>query len=324
MRETEALKCKRKDIGSNVQESTRKRQKVLHQVENWLVAAANTEAEVDLIKSEFDERRTIMNGHCTDYFSRYMLGKRAIKKLDEVKDLIEKGTLDRLSAGPSSPPPPKAAEMPMILMRGQRTSEQTLKKIQHYLHDEETGILCVYGIGGVGKTTLMRSINNRLVGSHDFEAVIWVTVSKDGNSGRIQKEIGKKLGLNFRNNETEEEKCMELFAVLKNMRYMLIFDDIWQEICLEEVRIPKPNKQKRCKIVITTRIIQVGNVMEADVQIRVSTLTRKEGWDLFCYKAGDVVLLPDIRALAEDVADECSGLPLAITTVGRAKCEERT
>ncbi|KAL6012800.1 hypothetical protein ACLOJK_003289 [Asimina triloba] len=58
--------------------------------------------------------------------------------------------------------------------------------------------------------------------------------------------------------------------------------------------------------------------MEADRQIKIKPLENEEAWNLFCSKTDNVVLLPEIRPLAEKVVNECGGLPLAIITVGRA------
>ncbi|XP_058092036.1 disease resistance protein At4g27190-like [Magnolia sinica] len=312
-RAAEELKCKRKDIqGDDGDGPLKKRRKLNHQAEHWINDSSNIENEVDSIKSEFEQRPTFLNGLCTNYFSRYRLGKRAVRILDEVKDLNEKTPLGEVTL---SPPRPTVAEKQESLPPGQSTSEQTLEEIWQCLQDEESRIICLYGMGGIGKTTLMKAINNRLVGTQDFDIVLWVTVSKELKIERIQKEIGHELNLFFLDGEQKRDK---LFTTLKDMKYMLILDDLWRDFDLEEAGIPLPNGQNRCKIAITTRFIQVSNAMEADKHIRVKTLTSEESWNLFCDKAGDVARLPGIQPLAEEVVNECSGLPLAIITVGRA------
>ncbi|CAK9174644.1 unnamed protein product [Ilex paraguariensis] len=60
--------------------------------------------------------------------------------------------------------------------------------------------------------------------------------------------------------------------------------------------------------------------MEADKKIKVECLSREEALALFRKKAGNNTpnSHPDITKLAEMVAKECRGLPLALITVGRA------
>ncbi|XP_058072870.1 disease resistance protein RPS2-like [Magnolia sinica] len=309
------LKCKREDIQTDIQAAVRAGQRTTKQVENWVEKVLNIESEVDSIVAEFNQRRQRLNRFHRIVVLRYKLSRRVAKMLRDVKYLSAEGVFDKVG---TSPLLPMVIEMPTASTDGQTTSEQTLEEIRRYLHDEENRIICVYGMGGVGKTTLMKNINNQLIGTQDFDAVIWVTVSKDLNLGRIQEQIGSKLGLNFQNDDHEWWRCMELLGKLRKMRYLLILDDVWQGIVLEEIGVPKPNAQNRSKIVLTTRFIGVSNEMEADVQVRVKTLSVQESWNLFHEKACKAVLLPDIQSLAMEVVNECGGLPLAITTVGRA------
>ncbi|XP_058071105.1 disease resistance protein At4g27190-like [Magnolia sinica] len=58
--------------------------------------------------------------------------------------------------------------------------------------------------------------------------------------------------------------------------------------------------------------------MKTDKDIRVEVLSDEEAWMLFCQNAGDMTDLDRVGDLARAVARECSGLSLAIITVGRA------
>ena len=52
-------------------------------------------------------------------------------------------------------------------------------KIWKWLEDEKVGIIGLYGMGGVGKTTLLKRINNEFLKTKlGFDVVIWVVVSK--------------------------------------------------------------------------------------------------------------------------------------------------
>ncbi|KAL5972823.1 hypothetical protein ACLOJK_039629 [Asimina triloba] len=309
-RATEALRSKRKDVEGDYGEGPpRKRRKLLaHQAQNWSKQVSLLEKEVDTLKSKFEQRGSTFFSRC---FSGYVLGKRAARMLSDVVDLCGKAPVGDVGVSPARP---RVVQMQESLPAGQATSQRTLEAIWQCLHHMDTRILCVYGMGGVGKTTLMKTINNRLLGTQDFDVVIWVTVTKEFNLGRIQKEIGNSLHLDFHEDEAKSDK---LFSVLKCMKYLLILDDLWQEFNLEDAGIPKPNVQNGCKIAITTRFIQVSNGMQADKQIKVNTLTKEDSWNLFCKKVGVVAHLPEIRSIAEEVVMECGGLPCAINTVGR-------
>ncbi|XP_077222012.1 disease resistance protein At4g27190-like [Tasmannia lanceolata] len=305
-REMKELKSKWLDIKARIREAERQVLRPKNLVLNWVTEVDNIEADINSIKSQFDNMSRF------NLKSRYELGKKVIRMTEIVVNLKGRGGFDEVAVCPS---PPRVLEMPTTSTHGQESYEETLWRC---LHDEKYSMVCVHGMGGVGKTTLMKTINNRLVGTQDFDMVIWITVSKDLNIERTQLAIGSKLGLLFGGDEDQESRGRKIFARLKNSRYVLMLDDLWEEIILDDVGIPKPNKENKCKIVLSTRFLRVSNAMDADMQFKVKTLGGEEAWNLFHEKTGEVVLLPDIQALVVEVVKECGGLPLAIITVGRA------
>ncbi|KAF8388124.1 hypothetical protein HHK36_026790 [Tetracentron sinense] len=61
------------------------------------------------------------------------------------------------------------------------------------IEEDQVRIIGLYGMGGVGKTTLLKKINNEFDdrGTNDFDVVIWVVVSKESNVRMVQKTIGE-------------------------------------------------------------------------------------------------------------------------------------
>ncbi|KAK8664241.1 hypothetical protein V6N13_084039 [Hibiscus sabdariffa] len=103
-------------------------------------------------------------------------------------------------------------------------------------------------------------------------------------------------------------------------------DDVWDVYDLTEAGVPLPSEQNKAKVVITTRREDVCDLMHAQRKFKVNFLAWREAWRLFLSKAGEDVLKldPAILKLAERIADECSGLPLALNTVGQAMRSKRT
>ncbi|RWR88342.1 disease resistance-like protein isoform X1 [Cinnamomum micranthum f. kanehirae] len=318
MEEAQKLKDQCDDMESEGQEASRKRMRLTNQARTWLGHARANLTEIENIKSEFDQRQTSNNGFFSDLPSAYTLGKRAVEKLESVRqDLNERSSIELLAM--SSPPRVMEMDVPTV---GQSSSKRNMDKIWDLLHDIHTSVICIYGMGGIGKTTLMKAINNKLKAASEFKYVIWVTVSKELNLQRVQKEIMSRLHLKFDENDSYQDRSTQLREYLSNKRYMLILDDLWNPIDLSEIGIPT-NKENRSKIAITTRIanmsaVQVCSDMKAE-KIRVEALTEDEAWDLFAANVGkEVVHQPHINDVAKKVAMECGGLPLAIVVVAKA------
>ena len=54
------------------------------------------------------------------------------------------------------------------------------------LGDDKVGIIELYGMGGVGKTTLLKKINNEFLKTKlGFDVVIWVVVWKPANAEKV-------------------------------------------------------------------------------------------------------------------------------------------
>ena len=118
--------------------------------------------------------------------------------------------------------------------------------------------------------------------------------------------------------ESEQEMRIRLHQRLKKEKFVLILDDLWEEIDLDILGVPRPEEHKGCKIILTSRRMEVCRKMKTDKEVKMNVLNDEETWQLFCQNAGDVVHLEEIKPFAEAIASECCGLPLAINIVGAA------
>ena len=113
-------------------------------------------------------------------WSSYKIGKAVSEKLVSVSDQIGRGHFDVVA---EMLPRPLVDELPMEETVG---SELAYDRICGFLKDPQVEIMGLYGMGGVGKTTLLKKINNDfLTTSNDFDVVIWDVVSKPPNIEKI-------------------------------------------------------------------------------------------------------------------------------------------
>ncbi|WCJ39031.1 Disease resistance protein (CC-NBS-LRR class) family [Euphorbia peplus] len=204
-----------------------------------------------------------------------------------------------------------------------------LDEVWSVLMNSEVGILGLYGLGGVGKTTLLAHINNRFLHVHtDFDFVVWVYVSKEFNLSKLQDEIGERIGISLDDWKLKEidEKAKEIHNVLRRRKFVLLLDDVRDKFHLERAGVPIPNCGNGCKVVFTTRSESVCSSMGAKVRIMVQRLPKDQAWKLFEQMVGKETISadPDILPVAQAITEECQGLPVAINVVARAMAFSRT
>jgi len=171
----------------------------------------------------------------------------------------------------------------------------------------------VYGMGGVGKTTLLKKVHNTVQVSHIFDHVIWATVAQFPIQ-HIQNDIASTINLDLPNYSTDVRK-MKLSAHLKTKNFFLILDDMWSLLDLKELGV-EFGTDKGSKVVFSTRNRDLIGEMNAEESMEIRQLPTEEAWDLFCrvaFKDGHVP--EDMEEIAREVASECKGLPLTITVI---------
>ncbi|GLT30866.1 hypothetical protein SLA2020_056480 [Shorea laevis] len=180
---------------------------------------------------------------------------------------------------------------------------------------DEVGMIGVCGIGGVGKTTIMKNLHNDLQRETRFEKVIWVIVSHPLNVFELQKKIANAMGERLRDDEEVMMRAAALMEIMRRMRYVVILDDVWQTFSLKEVGIPDPNVQNGCKVVVTSRSIEVCSYLCCKI-VKVKPLSQEESLKLFVDTVGDGVLqVPGLEEILKLIVEECAGLPLAIVVI---------
>ncbi|GFZ04832.1 hypothetical protein Acr_17g0004040 [Actinidia rufa] len=148
-----------------------------------------------------------------------------------------------------------------------------------------------------------------------------IVEAEELRSGKKRKRgVDNWLGnVEMMENETMREKGQQnCHETLTGENRVLILDDVWNKIPLDKVGIPnKVNGRKTCKLILTTRSLDICRWIGCQAKFKVQPLSEEEAWQLFEEKLGQQTdLSPEVRDIAMSVAAKCSGLPLAIITMG--------
>ncbi|KAF3513975.1 hypothetical protein F2Q69_00001331 [Brassica cretica] len=288
-------------------------QKIVPQVEDVL---KDSEAEI---------QKLCMCGYCAmRYCSSYKYSAKVLSMLEDVEKLHLKGVFDKVA---DSYVIRKVEGMPIDPTICQGTMVEDTWKI---LMGDKVRRLGIFGIQGVGKSTLLSQINNEfLTRENDFDVVILVVVPKDQKITTIQDEIGKRLDIYDEEEwmqKTENEKAFDISTSLRKMKYALLFDDIAVKMNLKKLGVPNPDLKKIDKIVFTTRHREVCSGMGADDHKEVTRLDDDAAWVLFQDQVGEDFLKrnPDIAALARKICAKCYGLPVLINAIAQVMAPKKT
>ncbi|KAJ0539490.1 putative AAA+ ATPase domain, P-loop containing nucleoside triphosphate hydrolase [Helianthus annuus] len=179
------------------------------------------------------------------------------------------------------------------------TQKSILEEIIRAIEDETIQIVGINGLGGVGKTTLASEVAKEI--KNQFDDIVFITVSKTVDVKVIQEKVRAAAS-----------------RIMNREKVLIILDDVWEELTLQELGIPCGREYMNCKILLTSRSIDVCAANNAQKSISVNPLQEKEAWTLFERVVGKSEWDDTLKEVALAIVKECSGLPLFIQVVGKA------
>uniref|UniRef100_A0A2N9G6P8 AAA+ ATPase domain-containing protein n=1 Tax=Fagus sylvatica TaxID=28930 RepID=A0A2N9G6P8_FAGSY len=162
-----------------------------------------------------------------------------------------------------------------------RSIERTVGRILAYMSNNKSRRIGIHGSGGIGKTSVLKALINYPKTKYLFDVNIWVTVSRNWSMRKIQDEVLRQLSLSPADSKTDSEIAKKLFQALKSQRFLLLLDDVWEQIDLHAIGIPDPTLENGCRMIIATRSVDVCCIMATDIEVQVERLLEEEAWELF-------------------------------------------
>ncbi|XP_004296158.1 PREDICTED: disease resistance protein At4g27190-like [Fragaria vesca subsp. vesca] len=232
--------------------------------------------------------------------------------------------VDKIVESLRSEVPPDAIEFTDDFQAFGATKEAT-DKVMKALTDDKITAVGVYGMGGVGKTSMVRHVAAQACRNGTFNHWIMAVVSQNLDLEKVQGTLADLLGFKFVE-ETEAGRANKLHKeIMRKEKLLIIVDDVWERTELSKIGIPTYNELQKCKskVLLTTRRLNVCNAMKCHEKISLKVLSDQDSWTLFVRNAGTISFEPtSFEKVARRVALECKGLPIALIAVARALGDE--
>ncbi|KAK1317620.1 Disease resistance protein RPM1 [Acorus calamus] len=218
--------------------------------------------------------------------------------------------------------------------RERRTTESSLvgmesnkKTLIDWLTDETEELMkiSVWGMGGLGKTTLVDLVYNSEEIGKRFKCRAWITVSQTYVIVDMLRSVIKEILINKKESVPQDIDAMNkemligrLHHCLRHERYLIVLDDVWSESVWHEIRDACPKKNNcRSRIMFTTRNFEVATSLASPHRVfELKPLQYDQAWELLCKSAfqGDLNgnFPQDFKDSATAIVNKCDGLPLAI------------
>ncbi|KAH7571113.1 hypothetical protein JRO89_XS05G0255200 [Xanthoceras sorbifolium] len=190
--------------------------------------------------------------------------------------------------------------------------------------DQNISIIPIVGMGGLGKTALVKSVYNNEKMDQHFDLKVWVCVSEEFVERQLMISILKSVvGQNF--NDLDIDQLQRILRdTLAGKRYLLVMDDIWNENVQKWMKFKMLllGGASGSKIVVTTRSKRVASIMSTSRDgngYNLEGLSYESCLSLFmncAFRAGQEKHHPNLVKIGEEIVEKCGGVPLAIKSLG--------
>ncbi|KAD7477400.1 hypothetical protein E3N88_00536 [Mikania micrantha] len=280
--------------------------------------------EVEKIIGKTENIPTHGNG-CLNLKIRYEAGRSSFKILEEIdKIIVEKNNIVinkqrplgmvRTSTGPSTSQSDYDV-IPNIFRSRLLKFNNVLKSLEQ---DNNTQMMALWGMGGVGKTTMMKDIKKVVEKRKMFAYVLKVDIGTKYDPITTQKHIANHMGVTL-NEQTKEDRVERLEKIFEQMskmgkKILFILDDVWDVIDLKDIglEIPFP---KGFKLLVTSRKRHVCISMGIETVFEVAPLEQEEAKQFFFDSVNISNEDEELYIIGEDIVNKCRGLPIAIKTI---------
>ncbi|MED6184078.1 hypothetical protein PIB30_043928 [Stylosanthes scabra] len=241
--EIKNLKNARQKVDDRAREDEiRHGREIYDDVIKWLSKAQLIISEYEKFDEDDNRARAgCFVGFPLNLLAWYSLCQKAIKLKGEVETLLKDGKFDIISR--SRGPPKVALALSNVDFQSFGSRKAAMENIIKALKGLSARMIGVYGLSGVGKTTLVMEAVNRVQNDQKtpklFDVVIMANLTKTPDIRKIQGQIADMLWMKLEE-ESEEGRASRIRERLKNEKEstLIILDDICATVDLNILGIP--------------------------------------------------------------------------------------
>ncbi|XP_028091847.1 disease resistance protein RPM1-like [Camellia sinensis] len=206
--------------------------------------------------------------------------------------------------------------------------EKPKRQLMEWLVEGGSGFkaVSVVGMGGLGKTTLVKKVYDDVTVKKHFDSHAWLNVSESFKAEDLLKDMIQQLFEEIMQPVPVGVETMSIDRLkylvnnfLQQKRYVVVFDDVWSVKDWEAIKYMLPDKNCGSRVIITTRFADIASTCREETDGHVyplMPLSQEESWTLFCNKTFRGNLCPpNLKQISLRILKRCEGLPLAIVAI---------
>ncbi|MCD7467246.1 hypothetical protein HAX54_004575 [Datura stramonium] len=211
--------------------------------------------------------------------------------------------------------PENSTQLDNSNMVGHVNELEDMKSKLMYISSDETEVMAIVGMGGIGKTTFAgRIYDDPAIKSH-FDILAWVTMSKEYCIRKMLLQILHCIP-SMEDVIREEMDDGDLAGKLKQRlwkrRYLVVIDDIWSTDAWDDISQWFPDS-RGSHVLLTTRCANVVSYASpSKPPHHMPFLSAKQSWELLQSK---LQISSELLEVGKKIADNCHGVPLAVIVV---------
>ncbi|KAF7850251.1 hypothetical protein BT93_L5685 [Corymbia citriodora subsp. variegata] len=187
-------------------------------------------------------------------------------------------------------------------------------------------VISVVGIGGLGKTTLVKQLYEDPAVKKHFAVYAWITLSRSSKIEELLKDMLDQIMRVIRKPLPPVANTMNSYwlkmiikDLLQRRRYLIVLDDAWNISKWDAVKHALPNNSHGSRVIITTRNADLASATCKEFNGLVKTmepLDPEQSWKLLCQKTFRGNSCPShLEEICKYILRKCEGLPLAIVAI---------